>query len=165
MLANLDFSKLDLMDALDLAILIEVEALERYRLFATQLGPNDAGGVFAMMERSEAKHAKDLSTRREGLFGNAPMRVSKTDIYDVEAPDVGSPRWNMSQLSALRVALSSEEKAFHFYDQAIPHVVDDDVRRLFHDLRGEETEHVELIAGIIEKLPPEAGWELDDLDD
>ncbi|MBT3218040.1 MAG: ferritin family protein [Proteobacteria bacterium] len=165
MLANVDFAKLNLMDALDLAILIEIEALERYQLFAKQLGAGDAGNVFSTMAESEAKHAKDLSERRESLFGNAPVNVSQSDIYDVEAPDVGSPRWNMSELNALNLALNSEEKAFTFYDQALPHVENGEVRQLFHDLRAEEVEHVELVKSIIAKLPPSAAWDLEDLDE
>ena len=38
MATRLDLSKLSLMDALDLAILIEMEAYERYKMFASQLG-------------------------------------------------------------------------------------------------------------------------------
>ena len=48
------------MDALDIAILVEVEALERYELFTNQLGhryPEDAASVFRMMAINEKKHA------------------------------------------------------------------------------------------------------------
>ncbi len=46
---KIDFSTLSLMDALDIAILVEVEACERYELFNSQLGhryPDDAADVF-----------------------------------------------------------------------------------------------------------------------
>ena len=38
MSTRLDLSKLSLMDALDLAILIEMEACHRYQMFASQFG-------------------------------------------------------------------------------------------------------------------------------
>ena len=38
MSTSLDLSKLSLMDALDLATLIEEEARQRYEMFASQLG-------------------------------------------------------------------------------------------------------------------------------
>jgi rubrerythrin len=38
MSTSLDLSKLSLMDALDLAILIEEEARQRYKMFASQVG-------------------------------------------------------------------------------------------------------------------------------
>ena len=52
MTVQVDFSKLDLQDALDLAVLIEKEAEERYRWFADMLGeryPGDAADFFSMM--------------------------------------------------------------------------------------------------------------------
>lgn len=164
----LDFAKLTLMDALDLAILIEIEALERYRLFASQLGHSHVGdpaSVFRMMVKSEAKHADDLVERRQALFGDTPRTVDMTALYDVEAPEVGAIRWDMSTLHAYRIALSSEQKAYNFYDQALPHVTNDEVRTLFTELREEEVEHIELVEKAIAALPPSAAWELSDLDD
>ena len=59
--AKVDFSTLTLMDALDLATLIEVEATRRYTQFAEQLGsgyPDDAGSVFQSMAVNENKHGE-----------------------------------------------------------------------------------------------------------
>ena len=163
----LDFVSLSLMDALDLAILIELEALERYRLFASQLGHSytgDAASVFRMMVDSEGKHADELNERRQALFGDAPARVSRTQLYDVEAPEVGAVRWNMSTLHAYQIALASERKAHAFYDAALPHVKNADVRALFEELRDEEVEHIELVQSALAALPPEASMEFEDQD-
>src|SRR5512139_971615 len=122
MSTKIDFSKLTLMDALDLAALIEIEACKRYTLFAEQLGTrtaDDAGAVFASMVVNENKHCEELAARRFALFGDTPPKVKLDDIFDVEAPDVTAPSWYMSQLTAYQVALMSEEKAFAFYDQAL----------------------------------------------
>jgi rubrerythrin len=165
---RLDFSRLDLMDALDLATLIEMEVYKRYRMFAEQLGhrfTGDAAGVFAFMAENEAKHGKELETRRKALVGTAPMRVSLDDLFDVEAPEIGAARSNMSPLAAYRVALSSEQKAFAFYDEALPHVTNPEIRALFTELRDEETEHVRMVEEIIAKLPPSAALEVEEDDD
>jgi len=165
---SLDFSKIDLMDALDLAILIEVEAWERYKLFAEQLGhrySGDAASVFRTMAQHEMKHGKQLSDRREELFGDKPLRVSKDDILDVEAPEVGAPSWKMSPMKAMQVALASEMKAFSFYSEALEHVTDATVRELFTELRDEETEHVRTIQQAITALPPGSDVDLEDEDD
>jgi rubrerythrin len=72
MSTRLDLSKLSLMDALDLAILIEMEACHRYQMFASQLGSTggyDAGTFFAKMAENEAKHGQELEARRKELFG------------------------------------------------------------------------------------------------
>ena len=100
---TLDFSTLDLMDALDLAILIEVEAFERYKYFSEQLGyrsPGDAASIFRSMAENESKHGQQLNERREELFGDKPLRVSKDSLFDVEAPEVGAPRSNQAVVRA-----------------------------------------------------------------
>jgi erythrin-vacuolar iron transport family protein len=164
---RLDFSKLSLMDALDLATLIEVEAQRRYVQFAEQLGSrdtDDAGAVFGSMAVNEAKHGEQLAERRLALFGKERPKVKLDDIFDVEAPDFGAPRRDMSAMDAYLVALSSEEKAYAFYDQALRYVSQPDIKTLFEELREEEAEHVQMLKDIIAKLPPSAAVGLEDED-
>jgi rubrerythrin len=163
--AKIDFSTLTLMDTLDLAALIETEAHDRYRLFATQLGPTEAGSVFRSMAENEKKHGDALAARRRLLFGDRPARYRREDIFDVEAPEVGSARWNLSEYNAYQVALHSEKKAWGFYDDALRIVQQLEVRALFEELRDEEAEHVSMVEAIIAKLPPSAKDEAEDLDD
>jgi rubrerythrin len=156
------------MDALDLATLIEVEAFKRYTQFAEQLGSrssDDAASVFQSMAVNESKHGDQLAERRLALFGNVPPNVKLNDIFDVEAPDFGAPSQNMSSLKAYWVALSSEKKAFAFYDQALRWVNQPDVKALFEELRDEEAEHVQMIEEIIAKLPPSARIDLENEDE
>jgi rubrerythrin len=164
---KLDFSKLSLVDAIDLAALIEIEAFKRYTLFAQQLGSRDsgdAGAVFKSMAVNERKHGEQLAERRHALFGEQPPKVNLDDIFDVEAPDVGAPSTNMSPLKAYEVALSSEKKAYAFYDDALEYVKQPDVKALFEELRDEEAEHVQMIEAIIAKLPASAADDLEDED-
>jgi rubrerythrin len=168
MTAKVDVSKLTLMDTLDLASLIEVEAFERYTLFARQIGlglSTNAGSVFQSMADNEKKHGDELAKRRRTLFGDEPATVKLDDIFDVEAPDVGAPRSDMSVFKAYQVALHSEKKAFAFYDEALRSVKQPDVKALFEELRDEEAEHVRMIEEIIVKLPPSADVDLEDEDD
>lgn len=167
MSTRLDLSKLSLMDALDLASLIELEAKRRYTEFAESLGSRgaeDAGGVFRSMAVNESKHCEEIAERRLALFGDKPAKVKLDDIFDVEAPEVGEVRWNMSAFKAYRLALFSEQKAFAFYDEALEYVDQPDVKALFEELRGEEAEHVSMLVKIIANLPPSAEVELEDED-
>ena len=167
MSTRLDLSRITLMDALDLASLIELEARKRYTEFAESLGSrgvDDAGAVFRSMAINENKHCEEIAERRLALFGDQPAKVRLDDIFDVEAPDVGEPRWNMSALKAYQVALFSEQKAQAFYDEALGYVNQPDVKALFEDLRDEEAEHVRMLVKIIAKLPPSAAIELEDED-
>ena len=165
----LDLSKLSLMDALDLAKLIEMEACHRYQMFASQLGRSggyDAGAFFATMAENEAKHGQELEARRKTLFGDAPARLTLDDLFDVEAPEMGAPRRGMSTIQAFEVGLAAEKKAHDFYDMALPGITNPEVRTLFTELRDEEAEHVEMLREAMAKLPESAGAEIEfDVDD
>ena len=166
MYTRVDLTKLSLMDALDLASLIEVEAHQRYVMFARQLGRRggfDPGAFFASMAENEAKHGEQLAARRKVLFGDVPARVTLDDLFDVEAPEVGAPRSTMSTVQAFEVGLAAEKKAYDFYDLALPTITDPDVRTLFVELRDEETEHIEMLAEAMANLPPSASIE-DEID-
>ena len=156
MSTSLDLSKLSLMDALDLATLIEEEARQRYEMFASQLSGFGAGTFFASMAENEAKHGTELLARRMALFGKTPMKLKLADLYDVEAPEMGAPRRGMSTLQAFELGLSAEQKAYDFYDTALPGITDPEVKKLFTELRDEELEHVEMLRKKMAKLPPRA---------
>jgi rubrerythrin len=154
---------LTVQEALDLAILIEEEAHERYLALARQVGgryAGDAADMFRLMAANEAKHGEQLAARRRQLFGAAPRVVTRDMLYDVEAPDLGAARVFMSARQAMEVALSSEQKARDFFEASLPHVRDPDVRTLFAELRDEEVQHAAFVRARIEKLP--AGPDLED---
>ena len=166
-MANLDFARLDLRDALDLAVLIEEEAKERYESFAKIVGgryKGDASDVFRTMAGYEAKHGAQLAERRKKLFGDQPVRITRAMIDDIEAPDHGKPRVFMSARQAFEVALASEEKAHDFFAEALRHVKDAGVKKLFEELRDEEIEHQKMLSARLKDLPPGADVEEEDAD-
>ena len=168
MAQKIDFAKLTLKDALDLAVLIEEEARVRYEEFARMVGgryKGDSDEVFKNMAVYEGKHRDELKARRQKLFGNAPVTVSLEAIDDVEAPDRGQPRVFMSPRQAMEVALVSEEKAWSYFDDALGHVKDADVRKLFEELRAEEKQHQEYIKKAMATLPPGPDVEEDEADE
>ena len=87
---RLGLSKLGLMDALDLAKLIDMEAHHRYLMFASQRRHTDgydAGAFFATMAQNEAKHGQELEARRKALFGDTPARVSGQEEQSASLPE------------------------------------------------------------------------------
>ncbi|HVP65955.1 MAG TPA: ferritin family protein [Anaeromyxobacteraceae bacterium] len=165
---KIDFAKLSLKDALDLAILIEDEAKERYEEFTKVVGgryKGDAADVFRTMVGYEARHGAALAERRKKIFGNAPSAVSADALDDAEAPDRGAPRVYMSARQAMEVALKSEEKAFDYFDSALKFVKDPDVKKLFEELRAEEVQHQEYIKKALASLPPGPDVEEADADE
>jgi len=152
----LDVAKLDLRDALDLAILMEEEARQRYEDFTKLVGgryTGDAADVFRLMAGYEAKHGEQLRARRRSLFQDQPSRMTMDMLDDVEAPDRSAPRVFMSARDAMEVALASEQKAWTFFDTALASVRDPGVRALFEELRAEEKEHEKLLSSRLSGLP------------
>jgi rubrerythrin len=166
--ASLDLAKLSLQDALDLAILIEEEARERYEEFTRLTGgryPGDAGDMFRLMASYERRHGEELSAHRKKLFGDAPRRVRREQLEDVEAPDRGKPRVFMSAREALEVALASEEKAHEFFAATARNASDGDVRALFEELGREELQHAAMVREKLERLPPGPDIEPEEADE
>jgi rubrerythrin len=152
----IDFSRLTLMDALDLAVLVEDEAKERYQEFADQMEVHhtaEAAGFFRFMVVNESKHGDELAKRRKALFGDAPRRVTRSQLWNVEAPEYEQARAFMTPRQALNVAMQCEVKAHGFFQAALPHLRDPDVKALFTELLHEEIEHQELVKKEIAKLP------------
>lgn len=150
MATQLEFSTLNLQDALDMAVLIEQEAEERYLQFVNQLGqryPGDAAAFFSMMARNEQRHGFEIAERRRLLFGNAPSRITKDMIEDdIEAPETDKSTRYMSPREALDVAMESEIKAYKFYDGILPVIQDAGVREMIMTLRDEEAGHQALLS-------------------
>lgn len=168
MATRIDFASLSLMDALDLAVLIEDEAKERYEDFAAQMDQHrtpEAAKFFRLMAVNEAKHGRELAARRSQLFGAAPGTVTRAMIFDVEAPDFDEARAFMSPRKAMKAALASEVKAHAFFVAALPALKDAKVRALFEELRDEEVEHQDLVKAELAKLPPDSGLSDDDFVD
>ena len=168
MATQIDFASLTLMDALDLAILIEDEAKERYEDFAAQMEQHrtpEAATFFRLMAGNEAKHGQELADRRSQLFGGLTPTVTRAMIFDVEAPDYDEARAFMSPRQAMKAALASEVKAHAFFVAALPALKDAKVRALFEELRDEEILHQTLVKAELAKLPPDSDLSDDDFVD
>jgi rubrerythrin len=155
---NVDFAGLDLRDALDLAILVEEEARERYLELADQMEKHrtqEAASFFAVMARNEQRHEDELRARRSALFGDTPRRMTRAMLWDVEAPAYDDVRAFMSTRQAMETALRAETRAFDFFTQAIPHLRNAEVAALFEDLRNEEVLHQALVREALHCLPHE----------
>ena len=68
---GIDFERLTLQDALDLAVLIEEEARDRYVEFAEQLATHhtpEVADFFARMAQIEERHRAELERNHKGEF-------------------------------------------------------------------------------------------------
>jgi len=168
MSVDIDLADLSIKDALDLAILVEEEAEERYRELADNLefhNTKDAARFFRFMMTCEAKHGEELSAKRKELFGGQPVSVDRSLLWDVEAPGYEVAKSFMTLQDALEVALAAETKAFNFFDGALPEVEDPEVRELFTELRQEEVEHMQMVREQMKKVPEGDGHDAADYAD
>lgn len=165
---GIDFARLSLKDALDLAVLVEDEARERYDEFADQMDLHRTPGAaefFRFMSINERKHGDDLAARRKELFGDAPRTVDRTMLFEVEAPDYDEARAFMTARAAMSAALHSEEKAHAFFVAALPTISDPQVKALFEELRDEEVHHQDLVKRELAKLGAEGDVDVSDVAD
>jgi rubrerythrin len=165
---DIDFADLSLKDALDLAVLVEEEAEERYREFVHQMETHHSPGAarfFRFMAVNEAKHGQELAQRRERLFGDSPREVERSMLFDVEAPEYYRTRAFMSVQESLDLALDAETKAYEFFDRALPQITDADVKELFEELRQEEIEHQDLVKKVMSAVEKEPDFDPDDFVD
>ena len=165
MSVDIDFASLSIRDALDLGILIEEEAKDRYQELADNLDLHNTGEAaqfFRFMVGCEAKHGDELREKRHELFGAEPSSVDRSLLWEVEAPGYDAARTFMTLRDALEVAMAAERKAFEFFDGALAEVTDAEVRELFTELRQEEVEHMEMVREQMKKVP--AGHGLDPSD-
>lgn len=153
---GIDFERLSLRDALDLAILIEEEARDRYLEFADQLavhGTPEVADFFARMARIEERHRMELLERRRTLFGSIPGVIERRNIFDVEAPEYAAARAFMGVRQALETVLAAEVKAHAFFNAALPRVKDPELKALFEELRDEEVQHQALVNAELARRP------------
>jgi rubrerythrin len=162
---TIDFEHLGLRDALDIAIIIEEDAVERYRDLAAQLEihrTHEAADFFTKMIGNEEKHAHKLVERRTALFADEARAVDDSVVPEIEAPAFDSVRAFMTVHQALRIALAAETRAHDFYRNALPKVSDAKVKELFAELLEEEVHHQSMVQQLLDRAGPE---DTDDPDD
>ena len=165
---GIDFSKLTLKDALDLAILIEEEAHDRYSEFVDQMEIHhtpEAAHFFRTMAKNEARHKAELTERRRVLFQDEASGVDRSMLWDVEAPDYDKTRAFMSVRQCMTVALECEIKAHDFFEAALEHIENPAVQKLFKELREEEVLHQTLVRKEMNLLPQTSDVDPDDYAD
>ena len=165
---GIDFAALSLKDALDLAVLIEEEARERYEEFADQMQAHhtpEAAKFFRFMAGNEEKHRVQLATQRRELFRDAASTVTRQMIFDVEAPEYDEARAFMTAREALQAAFRAEKKAYAFFNEALPLLREPGVKALFEELRAEEIQHQRMVVAELDKTPPDPALRAEDFAD
>jgi len=152
---DFDFSMLQPMDILDLAIYVEEEAEAHYEQLASWAqGKSDAQVVEFLnkMAEREALHRHQIQELRRRKFDDTPPNFSANIAWEVESPDYDKVRDEMDILQALKLALLSEVNAHDYYEQAQEYLSDDESLKLVEGLRLSELEHQRLLEKEIARL-------------
>lgn len=148
MALEVDFSKMDGRDALDIAIVIEDEAQLAYEHLAEWVasdGNTEAAEFFNRMAVREKRHKAEIGERRRELYGEAPVRHDEDAPWQAEVPDYESLGKNVNLEEAFKVAMGAETRAHDFYADAIDYIEDETVVELFDWLRKAEIEHQRML--------------------
>jgi rubrerythrin len=148
MALDVDFSRLDAQDALDIAIVIEDEAQLAYEHLSAWVagdGNAEAAQFFTRMAALEKRHKEAIQSRRTALFGDAPPRHDESAPWQAEVPDYEALGREVDLEDAFAVALDAEVRARDFYAEAIEYVDEATVVELFEWLKKAEIEHSRLI--------------------
>ena len=145
MTINLDFSKLEAPDILDLAIFAEQEAKEHYEQiegWMRSAGNAEAADFFHRMAELELSHKETIEARRKAKYPEAPRRYTETLAWDVETPDYSAlDVSDMTLAKAFDAAIGAEDKAAEYYTEAIHYVDDEEIVTLFKELAQAEVGH------------------------
>ena len=154
-----------LADFMARAYAMELEATERYALFADQLETHnntEVAQVFRKLADIEALHAKQILSQMNWP-GLPALPVAYA--WEGEAPETApfeSVHYLMQPYHALEIALRCEMRAQEYYESIGREVNDPQVRAAAAELAAEEREHVELIRDWMRRVPqPPMGWDQD----
>jgi len=148
MALQIDFSRLDGRDVLDIAIQVEEEAKAAYEQLAgwTQAdGKSDVAAFFTRMAGLEQLHRDQLAAQRSEQFGDAPPRHSDRAIWEVEEIDYDALGTDINLKQAIELAMGSERRAGEYYAEALEYASDAKTVELFEKLRDSEEEHLRLL--------------------
>lgn len=145
---DMDFSKLQPHDVLDLAIFAEEEAQEQYEHFAaimeTVHNP-DVAEFFRRMAGREKLHRDQIAERRQALYAKAKPNLANRALWGIEAPHDAKADSSLSLAAAFAIALDSERRAHDYYAATLQQPLDATVSQLFENLRKAELEHMRLL--------------------
>jgi rubrerythrin len=148
MALQVDFSRLDQQDVLDLAIQVEQEAEDSYLQLADWVGSDgnrEASEFFTRMAGFEARHRQQLVSRRQELFGGAPPRHSDKAAWEVEQADYDRIGRAVGLEQAFELGMEAERRAGQYYSEAVAYASDPKVVELFRALAKAEEDHLRML--------------------
>jgi rubrerythrin len=147
------------------AVALEGDAAERYHELTEALDVHnnaEVADLFRRMEHFSNLHLAEARDRAEAAGGVIRIKPWEFEWADEEAPEsaaVDAAHYMMTPHHALKLALSAEKNAFHFYDDVRAVTTNPDVRALAAEFAEEEADHARELEQWLEHYPPpEDDW-------
>lgn len=139
--------KLSVPELLLHALVIELEAAERYKQLADmmeQTGNRKVATIFSKMADIEARHADILDEHIRGrrLPVIAPSQYHWRGLEAPENTDSTRLFHLMTPQQALSLALDNEKRAYEFFADVVDDSTDERVRDMAAEFAAEEEQHV-----------------------
>ncbi|OGA18333.1 MAG: hypothetical protein A3H32_07890 [Betaproteobacteria bacterium RIFCSPLOWO2_02_FULL_63_19] len=138
------------------AMMIEQEAVERYREFAAYMAEygNDAvANLFGKLADFEAEHAFHLAKRTAGM---ALPKLARGAWLENGAPVPEAHAFVMRMLTprlALEIALRAEERAKAFFDRVLEEASDAGIREVARDMARDKQSHIDRVREELARVP------------
>ncbi len=149
-------------DALKQAIILEMNGHEYFLMAARTARSDVARELFQFMAREEEHHLKILKITFQNLMNTGKWELPTEDELKFAFDDpilnhefLDKLKESYFDSSAINIALTLEEKAFKFYQQAEKNTEDPEGKKLFHWLTDWELEHQERLRRLDDDLREE----------
>jgi rubrerythrin len=140
------------------AMVIEQEAVERYREFAANMEEHGNGAVaelFGKLAEFEAEHAFHLAKKTVGMT-LPKFAAAEYSWLDEQAPVPEAHAFVMRMLTprmALEIALRAEQRAKAFFDKVLDESTDAGIRELARDMARDEQAHIAWVNEALARVP------------
>ena len=140
------------------AMLIEHEAVQRYREFAVcmaEYGNDGVAELFRKLAQFEAEHAYHLAKKTAGM-ALPKLAAAEYSWLDQDAPLPEAHAFVLRMLTprlALEIALRAEQRAKVFFDKVMNESSDAGIRAVARDMARDEQGHIAWVNEALERVP------------
>jgi len=156
------FTKEDTMDALEMAMKMETDAITFYTEAARKTKYPAGKKMFQAITEDEKRHLEMISQLIKGLAVThkdvSPMKNVKTVFESLKAELMQKVEATDDELEAFKIAMQMEKEGKDFYQKTLSHAKTDKERKLLEGLIAEEEQHYAIFANTYQFLSDTGNW-------
>lgn len=139
-----------------IAIKAEKSAIEYYARAAKRITNPTGKKALAKIKKQEEAHYQALRHKFKKLTGRDPRPEDEAGVAAAISPltEEHLPDAEASDLEVCQVALQDEREAHNYYLKSAGAASDQETKKLYAELAGEEKNHAKVIVGLCRLLSP-----------